>query len=131
MTASKLKQHGGNCPVSFLARETKTRASTEAGTKKQPFYKPLPTQFQRDGFEYQQIGRQGDAAIYKQTWIGCSNPSICYEVIYIRRREAFQVDGRFVEPAEVYPNSEAWGVDGFTLTTQDAAFTKLRELAGR
>jgi hypothetical protein len=42
--------------------------------------------------------------------------------------EAFQIEGRFVEPAEVYPNPEAWGFDGFTLTDKDVAFAKLREL---
>jgi hypothetical protein len=50
-------------------------------------------------------------------------------VIRIKRREGFEIGGRLVEAAEVYPNSEAWGVDGFTLTGKDAAFTKLRELA--
>jgi hypothetical protein len=72
---------------------------------------------------------KGDAAIYEQSWSGCRNPSISYEVIRIRRRDGFQIDGRFVEPAEIYPKSEAWGVDGFTLTDKDAAFAKLRELA--
>jgi hypothetical protein len=85
----------------------------------------LPTRFRRDGFDYQQIARKGDAAIYEQRLIDCSNPSVCYEVIRIRRRDGFQIDGRFVEPAEVYPNSDAWGVDGFTLTDKDAAFAKL------
>jgi hypothetical protein len=89
----------------------------------------LPTQFRHDGFDYRQIAREGDAAIYQQTWSGCSEPSVCYEVIRIRRREGFQIGGRFVEPAEIYPNSEAWGLDGFTLTDKDAAFGKLRELA--
>ena len=37
--------------------------------------------------------------------------------------------GRFVDAAELYPRSEAWGTDGFTLTDRDAAFAKLRELA--
>ena len=69
-----------------------------------------------------------NVAIYEQIWIGCPNPSISYEVIRIRRREGFQINGRFVEPAEVYPNSEAWGVDGFTLSDKDAAFRKLKEL---
>ena len=46
----------------------------------------------------------------------------------ICRREGFQIDGRFVEPAEIYPTSRAWGMDGFTLTDKDAAFAKLREL---
>jgi hypothetical protein len=102
--------------ISTLPRATKTRARAEAGSKKQRSYKPLPTQFRRERFNYRQIAREGDAAIYEQTWSGCSSPSVCYEVVRICRREGFQIDGRFVESAEVYPNSEAWGVDGFTLT---------------
>jgi len=53
------------------------------------------------------MAREGDAAIYEQRWTGCAEPSIVYEVIRIRRRDGFQIDDRFVEPAEVYPNSEA------------------------
>jgi hypothetical protein len=37
--------------------------------------------------------------------------------------------GRVIEPGEVYPRSESWGVDGFTVTDKEAAFAKLRELA--
>ena len=106
----------------------KTRATAKAGSKKGPFYKPLPKEILRNGFSYRQIARQGDAAIYEQTWNGCRNPSVSYEVIRIRRRKAFQIGGRFVEPAEIYPNSEAWGTDSFTFTDKDAAFAKLRDL---
>src|SRR5262249_17439892 len=106
----------------------KTSATAEARGKKRHFYKPLPKQFCRDGFTFRQFAREGDAAIYKQIWNGCQNPSVAYEVIRIRRREAFQIRGRFLEPAEVYPKSEAWGVDGFTLTEKDAAFAKLQEI---
>jgi hypothetical protein len=88
----------------------------------------LPTRFRRDGFEYRQIARERDAAIYEQTWSGCAEPSVCYEVIRVRRREGFRIDGRLVEAAEVYPSSDAWGVDGFTLTDKDGAFAKLSEL---
>ena len=42
--------------------------------------------------------------------------------------EGFEIAGRFVEPAEVYPKSEAWELDGFTITDKEAAFAKLREL---
>ena len=69
--------------------------------------------------------------LYEQRWSGCSDPSLCYEVIRIRRREGFWIDGRSVEPAEVYPNSEAWGVDGFTIVRKEQAFAKLRGLARR
>jgi hypothetical protein len=91
----------------------------------------LQKEFRRAGFTYRQIAREGRAAIYKQTWNGCSDPSVGYEVVRIRRRGGFQIDGRLVESAEVYPNSETWGVDGFTLTDKDAAFAKQRELRAK
>jgi len=109
-------------------RSAKTRATAEGGSKKRHFYKPLPKEFRRDGFQYRQIAREGTAAIYEQTWTGCSNPSVCYEVIRIRRRDGFQIGDKLIQPYEIYPNSEAWGVDGFTLTDRDAAFAKLREI---
>jgi hypothetical protein len=119
-----------NCtlPLPQDGFQIKTRARAEARGKKSHSYKSLPTRFRRDGFEYRQIARERDAAIYEQTWSGCAEPSVCYEVIRIRRRDGFQVNGRLVEPAEVYPSSRAWGVDGFTLTDKDGAFAKLREL---
>jgi hypothetical protein len=112
----------------ILSSALKTISTAEARGKKRHSYKPLPTRFRHDGFEYRQIAREGNAAIYEQTWSGCSEPSVCYEVIRIKRREGFQIGGTFVEPAEVYPNSEAWGTDGFTLTDKDAAFAKMREI---
>ncbi len=109
--------------------DIKTLAATEARGKKRHSCKPLPKEFRRDGFAFRQIARQGNAAIYEQRWTGCAEPGVCYEVIRIRCREGFEIGGRFVGPAEVYPNSKLWGTDGFTLTDRDAAFAKLRELA--
>jgi hypothetical protein len=114
--------------LSTPSSNPKTPATTEAWSKKGRFYKPLPKEFRRDGFSYRQIAREGNAAIYEQRWTGCAEASVCYEVIRIRRREGFEIGGRWVPPAEVYPNSEAWGVDGFTLTDKESAFRKLREL---
>ena len=105
----------------------KTRGTAEAWSKK-GHYRPLPKEFRHDGFTFRQIARTRNAAIYEQTSNGCDNPSPCWEVIRIRRRDGFQIGGRFVEPAEVYPNSEAWGTEGFTFTDKDAAFAKLRAL---
>ena len=125
------KTTNGRPPLPQGAFDIKTRATAEAWGKKCHSCKPLPTRFRRDGFNYQQIARQGDVAIYKQSWSGCSNPSVCYEVVRIRRRDGFQIGGRFVAPAEIYPSSGAWGVDGFTLTDKDAAFAKLREVVAQ
>ena len=106
----------------------KTSARSEAASKKGHCYKPLRTRFRHCGFVYRQIYRKGDFAIYQQTSAG-NEYSAAFEVVRIRRREGFEIDNRWVEPAEVYPNSEAWGTDGFTFTGKDAAFAKLREIA--
>jgi len=106
----------------------KTSATAEGGGKKGHFYRPLPTEFRHDGFNYRQITRTANAAIYEQKWCGCTDPSVAYEIIRIRRRDGFHIGGRFIEPAEIYPNSESWGVDGWTVTDRDAAFRKLWEL---
>lgn len=127
-TASNVKRALASVGDLIPPRSAKTRPTAEGGSKKRHFYKPLPKEFRRDGFQYRQIAREGTAAIYEQTWTGCSNPSVCYEVIRIRRRDGFQIDDKLIQPYEIYPNSEAWGVDGFTLTDRDAAFAKLREI---
>src|SRR5262245_20558601 len=105
----------------------KTRATAEAWGKK-PRYRPLPKEFRHDELTFRQIAREGNAAIYEQTWNGCTESTHSWEVIHIRRREGFRIAGKFVEPAEVYPKAEAWGADGFTFTDKDAAFEKFREI---
>jgi hypothetical protein len=120
-------------PSTFIRRPIakspqKTRATAEGGSKKGRFYKPLPDEFSHDGFTYRQIAREGDAAIYEQTWTGCTEPSSCYEVIRIRQREGFQIGNRFIPSAEVYPRSEQWGQLGWTFCDKGAAFEKLREI---
>jgi hypothetical protein len=105
----------------MLGSASKTRPTAEGGIKKGQFYKPLAKEFHRDGFQYRQIAREGNAAIYEQAWLGCTEPSRSYEVVRIRRRQGFQIGNRFVNAAEVYPNSEGWGGDGFTFTSRNKA----------
>ena len=107
---------GGLIPPSA----SKTSATAEGGSKKS-HYRPLPKEFRHDGFTYRQLARERGSAIYEQTWRGRSEPSLCYEVIRIRRRDGFQIGEKFIEPYEVYPNSAAWGSDGFTFTDRDNA----------
>lgn len=107
----------------------KPRSTAEGGSKKGHFYKLLAKEFRRSGFQYRQIAREGNAAIYEQAWPGCVEPSPCYEVVRIRHHEGFQIGNRFVNAAEIYPNSEAWGVDGFTFTNRNKAWAKLFEIS--
>ena len=111
---------GGQIPPS----SRKTRATAAGSSKKGHFYRPLRKEFCRNGFRYRQIAREGDVAIYEQRWTGCTEPSVCYEVIRIRRREGFQISERLIEPYEVYPTGGAWDVDGFTFTDRNKAWDK-------
>jgi hypothetical protein len=106
----------------------KTCATAEGTSKKGRFYKPLPKQFCRDGFQYRQVTRELNAAIYEQTWNGCRDPAVCFEVIRVKRRDSFEIAGRFIPPAEVYSRSEQWGDLGWTVPDKGSAFCKLREL---
>ena len=116
---------GGLIPPS----SRKTSARAEARTKERHFYKPLRKEFRRNGFSYRQIAREGEVALYEQCWTDCPDPAICFEVIRVRQREGFRIGGRFVEPAEVYPRSELWGVDGFTVTDRKKAWDKFFEMS--
>lgn len=126
--ASAHKSRWGGLGLCVDPANLKTSARAEAGGKKPQPYKPLPKEFQRDGFNYRQVARERDCAIYEQTWNGCAEPSVRFEVVRVRRRDGFKIDGRFVEPAETYPGSASWGSEGWTLHSREAAFAKLRSI---
>ena len=107
----------------------KTSATAEGSSKKGHFYRPLRKEFCRNGFRYRRTAREGNAALYEQRWTGCPDAAACFEVIRVRLREAFQIGGRSVEPAEIYPKSDAWGVDGFAFTDRDKAWAKFFEIS--
>jgi hypothetical protein len=103
----------------------KTRPVEECSAGK-GHYKPIATEFKHDGFKYRQIARE-DVAIYEQRWRDSEN--VCYEVVRIRRHEAKTFpDGKSSPAREAYPASAAWGDFGWTVTTLDAAYEKLRAL---
>ena len=105
----------------------KTRPTAQARTEKR-HCRPLPKEFRRAGFNYRLIACERNSAIYEHAWDGSPDPARCYEVIRVRRREGFEINGRFNPPAEVYPRSEQWGQLGWTFCDKDAAFAKLREI---
>jgi hypothetical protein len=109
----------------------KWRAGLISTSKRSQRYKLLDRHFQRGGFSYKQLERQGDFATYSQTWRGCSEPSIAFEVICVRRHNGKEIKGQWFGPSEFYPSSTEWGKYGFTFTHEHAAFAKLRELSRR
>jgi hypothetical protein len=92
--------------------------------------RPLPTRFRKQGFDYRQIVRDDQAAIYELTWQG-NTESVAYEVVRIHGHDGFTIGGKTIEPAEIYPRSELWGIDGFTFSGRAAADEKFRALGSR
>ena len=60
--------------------------------------------------------------------LGSGYRPIASELQQLRGRHVGLIVDLFIEPAEIYPNSEAWGSDAFTFTDKDAAFAKLRQM---
>ena len=108
---------------------SKARARLISTSKEADNYKPLKTLFQRGEFNYKQIAREKDVAVFEQIWRGCSEPTVCWEVAVIRRHNGKTIKGHWVAPSEFYPSSSEWGKYGFTFTNKDEAFAKLREIS--
>jgi hypothetical protein len=89
----------------------------------------LPLTFTERGFAYQQIERQGDVAIYRQT----NHAGVVrYEVIRIRiQREHTWPNGTTTPEKEAYPGSNAWGTLAWTLYTLADAQALAQQLQER
>jgi len=117
---------------SLMSRPISQRRRSPISTSKQgKRYKPLQRCFRRGEFDYKLIRRDKDIAICSQTWRGCSEPSVCWEVVVVRRHNGKTIKGQWVDPGEFYPSSTEWGKYAFTFTEKGAAFAKRRELSAR
>ena len=85
-------------------------------------YKVIPTEFNKKGFHYKQVKREGGKAIFLQTREGTSLNN--YEVVKIGRHNGYTMGGAYIEPSETYPGSSLWGISGWTCQTLEAAEAK-------
>lgn len=85
--------------------------------------KPVEKSFNKAGYTFSEVYREGNLAIYSQTKRGEETP-IAWEVVRIKVRDpkAFLEE---TEPVEVYPPNERWGLDGWTLFSLASAHAKL------
>ena len=88
--------------------------------------KPLPEQFKRAGFRFEQIKRSGQWALYRKTRDGAGGVIENYEVVRLRIRPAGEIFGKWTPEHESYPGNETWGTDGFTYQDEDTAREALR-----
>jgi len=80
--------------------------------------KPIDLSFTYGGFDYRQIRREKDVAIYSQCFKGGRIP-VAYEVVVIQRHNGYSLGGKTYPPAEYYPSSAKWGTYGFTIVATD------------
>jgi hypothetical protein len=89
-------------------------------------HKCIPAQFNKKGFTYTQLKREGNRAIFQQTRAGSSLNN--YEVVKIGRHNGYIMGGVTIEPAETYPGSSLWGITAWTCTSIDQALQRYEML---
>ncbi len=89
-------------------------------------YSVAAIKFRLLGFEYTQLKRAGNIAIYRQSKKGLPDG---YEVVCIQKHEAFSAFGKDFPAGESYPRSQQWGSDGWTYRTLGDAEAKFKELS--
>lgn len=77
------------------------------------------------GFEYRQIRRGIRAVLYSQS---LKRHIVGYEVFRIKDRKSRIIKGIIIQPAEIFPPDEAFGVWAWTTCTEEKAIRKFREL---
>jgi len=89
-------------------------------------YKVIPTEFNKKGFHYKQVRRDGMKAIFEQTREGTDLKN--YEVVKLGRHNGYVMGGVKIEPAETYPGSSLWGIMGWTCQSIDKAIERYNSL---
>jgi len=89
---------------------------------------PLATTFRSNGFDFVQIAREGDHAIFRKT-----KPSLplfeTFEVVVIQKMGEHKWPNGNVSPAHEYmPGRYEWGTKGWSCQTLERAREKFREL---
>lgn len=87
--------------------------------------KQLEPIIERGDFRYEQVWREGQWAIYRQTQPGSDWER--FEVVHIRRRGARKFGNVTIEAGETYPTSEQWGTYAWTAITFHRAREIVRE----
>ena len=89
--------------------------------------KLLPTTFKSGGFQFRQLDRAGQVALFEKRKRPGGAPS--FEVVKIRQLPARKVFGVNYPPSEAMPATESWGTSGWTYCDVDGAREKFRALA--
>lgn len=87
---------------------------------------PLPITFRHNHFDFQQVRREGDVAIFEKKHPEHSGPS--WEVVIVQHNKAWRIAGKDIPAKESMPCSEAWGIYGWTDLTLEAAESRFNAM---
>ena len=91
--------------------------------------KKLPTIFRSDNFDFRQLAREGDVALFRKTKQYPSLLLETFEVVIVRKMDDhIGPRGEMISAGEHMPRSEQWGTHGWSLQTLDRAWEKFRAL---
>jgi len=85
----------------------------------------IPSVFTERGFNFTQIARDGMIALYHRGKPGGTGH---YELVRLSVAHAAKIYGREYPEREVYPHSEKWGIDGFTILSRETALERFTEM---
>jgi hypothetical protein len=86
----------------------------------------LPTTFVFDQFEFHQLAREGDVALFEKSKPGQKFRT--YEVVIIQRHRSTKLPSRIYCEREAMPRSEDWGILGWSLCDLPSALAKFRQI---
>lgn len=88
--------------------------------------KQLDKKFTHLKFEFSQICREGDFAIYSRKYFDSEN--VHFEVVRVLSHNGYAIGGEIYPPSEYYPSANSWGTDGFTCVSRAAAYKRLEKM---
>jgi len=91
-------------------------------------FKILPLEFSKNQFDFKQIKREANVAIYSKVkksidieGEACPQKQLHYEVIKINRHDAYFLAGNKISAGESYPSNEQWGNRGLSTNSLERA----------
>lgn len=87
--------------------------------------KLLPTEFRKHGYNFRQLQREGDVALFEKT----AGTVVAYEVVIVQRHDDYMMAGNLIPAAEAMPGNETWGLKGWSPRTLPEALRKFTEVS--
>lgn len=87
--------------------------------------KQLPEQFRKNTYNYIQVWRDEDYAIYRQEDAG---KFVAYEVFKINKNKEREIAGQVFPPSETVPPDTQWGTNAWTVATMHQAEIKVFQM---